>query len=1564
MDVRMRTEQVHSSRAFDDVDDDDEDIELDSDDDDGGGGGYSNSEDEDADSFDLNLYDDNDEDDEEEEGEDSGPDLEDISDQDSDQDSDQGSDLESDLETINPGASASTGGSTATATALLATPPAFPLPLHPYPSLSSHLRQAATSTSTRTTTTTTTSTTSSSAATLDTLTDASFLSTTSTSVTSPPQNPRQSLRSFSSSETLHSISAAEKRQLLEALMRDSHLDDALHDDTSSFFLPPDQGLKKRRASTTTTTKSIRSSKSSSSLKKKKEKAPKKPPVPLSTIAYNIFLLLLKLLLFIYKTLLLVSNKIASSDLVVNTIKPYLHKKVVTPFQDAKTATIAYIFLKYTQARNLTWEDVKTWYAEMRVWAAKVYKDLTTPKPKPPPPPPPPPKPPGKPFAVVWKEFRDDMDKRIEAIKATQGYIYMVRILKICVRVGSQAVVWVWIQTAPLRTSRFAAGCWSCLVYLVRLTRDVVGIVKKSDGYKSFMATIEKGWKGVVDKVVRLLVSVTPLALIGYSLQLSSAKTSLDLLVSESHQLYPSADATAIESEVVWTIRLHAALYIFLTLAFVGVNVWVYLPLLNNMKQLQAMNFTEKYNLVLSPYQSIPQKAVTLLVLVLSLATTVLFHISLITIDDTVTNLQSQPSWTLLNTTLPSIPYSEMTFLLETTKKAQTPTGVLWRRRHHPSSSMLSTICPLEIHVDDSLTTGSLQCTRRTSTLVTTPHGRRGTLCTCPVQEIQTCRLVKSTETPTSEIAIYTVALDCISPTTRNLHVLPKRGAGGARQAAITGALPPQNMGRLFDPTWIPEPAVVIPSFGVSRPLGIDRVVHIGKRYETVSVQFTRPVVGTAGGGSGGEPYVLPTVKVNAVKDGKIVKKGLVARQSDSVMNMTSNWDTFRVLLNETELASLSGPLALHIEPKECFEMYKPHRACDTGKVGVVQVPVLKLDYSVSLMRGDGLEVSEVKENIFSVWVEFAAAVGVISKKSSIGLVKPLAEFGFAVELVDGKKAGAATKSVAVVKVTEEEGWEKGRFRRYRLDLLIPKHLGKDGSLKVSVLSGVVRREWPRLAVDQSPRSVDIARGMCCRASFGSPTLHPTACKPGYQFISGEVCKGGAARPPVVPPKAILGTQPLVATTAPAFLGGYTTDSSLPSFEAGLQCPSSSLKLQTYITPPLNLTSPEPGLYTIHQACLQFPTEGAPPTSLSITRFLHLKPSPPTPHIVSITRSVASPNNSIHLQFTFSTAIRNTSIPVSALQVFHLRQNTVLSPVTIHMDEFDAYDGKEWSLEVKTDTTSHSEAERFLEGDEIRLRVSSGAADESLSSVAAASSGSGGFFSWIFGSSTASDEQVPKEWSCTDATPPYEKCVASEGVAFIGDSGKIVGVEFGGMGVDDASSVLKVRFSQAVEPRMNGIWSPTDVLLGIGQSGATAGISLIPVLNVLDTMDDHVLTVVINMSVKELQAKAKTGSVVHVSVEEGKVVGVVGGGKGRSYVSATAFSINVTDLMQAAPRTGTHVPSSSGAQNSSSESISILTILALIMGASVTFFVGLIVVAVKFGGAIEYDGVDILSSYQS
>ncbi|KAJ3065759.1 hypothetical protein HDU98_010874, partial [Podochytrium sp. JEL0797] len=593
-------------------------------------------------------------------------------------------------------------------------------------------------------------------------------------------------------------------------------------------------------------KSIRSSKSAA--RKKKPQPP--PAVPLNLIIYNMLVVVFKVLLFLYKAVCILLRKINQTPFMVQTVHPYLDRTLFIRYRNFRDGSRVWIEVKINQIQNLTWADIQQFLVDTKAWAIESYlywrdfdyKAYFTPKPKPPPPPPPP-SPPSKTPAEMWAELKQAVQAKVDAIKQTKTYIFTVFVFQVVMKLSHNLAIWFWIQTAPLRTSKFTKLVWSVLVHIVLIVKDCMAILGRTKAYQAVSGVVRKGIPVVANKLAKFFVSVTPLALVGYSLQVSSAKPRLETLAMTIHDRFPAVEASEIETAIDSTLWLHAGLYIFLTLAFAGVNAWIYLPLLNNLPILKTMTFHQKCTHLLSPLQTIPQKSITLAILLASLATTVLFQASLLSIDAHMSAVHQQPTWHLLsNTTL-----REMTETQRIRDAMDPPNASVTEGYRTSSGSRIHQVkwCPLEIIVtDETASVGSLACLR-----VGEGDGTAAT-CKCPVQEIQSCTLFKSslsaeeTSLP-RDVDMYSVRLVCDTN-----DVTTTTGMFSSRRTPWTATTRP-----VLDNSLYPEPVIVMQSVATSVPQLTPTPLHIAPGYTSLSVLFTRPVTGT-------QPSTTTTLTLN------------------------------------------------------------------------------------------------------------------------------------------------------------------------------------------------------------------------------------------------------------------------------------------------------------------------------------------------------------------------------------------------------------------------------------------------------------------------------------------------------------------------------------------------------------------------------------------------------------------------------------------------------------------------------------------------------------------------------
>ncbi|KAJ3058494.1 hypothetical protein HDU98_005409, partial [Podochytrium sp. JEL0797] len=234
-----------------------------------------------------------------------------------------------------------------------------------------------------------------------------------------------------------------------------------------------------------------------------------------------------------------------------------------------------------------------------------------------------------------------------------------------------------------------------------------------------------------------------------------------------------------------------------------------------------------------------------------------------------------------------------------------------------------------------------------------------------------------------------------------------------------------------------------------------------------------------------------------------------------------------------------------------------------------------------------------------------------------------------------------------------------------------------------------------------------------------------------------------------------------------------------------------------------------------------------------------------------------------------------------------------SAVVVHRDEVEDTLA-EWELIVSVSGSSS-----FWEGDVVTLGVS-GAHPSHHDDVESTLDAGGGWFGWIFsstqGSSGPSLEEGRESWECVDATPPHAGCLETVAEAMVvADKTRVVGVVYAGPhvggGGGSATTVLRVQFSQAVEPRWGGYWTVRDFTVSVGGG---EGREVLKVLSVLETMEVDVVSVVVEVREEKWERWRGLGEVVVVEVTEGRVVGMAEEGKGRGYVDGSGFIVDVSE----------------------------------------------------------------------
>ncbi|KAI8609988.1 hypothetical protein BC830DRAFT_1147823 [Chytriomyces sp. MP71] len=1158
----------------------------------------------------------------------------------------------------------------------------------------------------------------------------------------------------------------------------------------------------------------------------KSRSSKSNPTPLPVLLYNVALFAMQMLVFVARALWVLGKRVVSSNAFQKHVQPKIDTYIVLPVITRRDVFVACIYTKVAQARALTWQDVRRYIMDTRAWLIASYlywrnfdfKAYFTPKPKPPPPPPPP----SKPFAQVWTEFMTDMQSRIDSVKQNKTYMLLSQHIAFLAHLSAAAGAWIWIRTAPLRSSVFGKRV---LAGVLRVWRGAVAAtvwVSRLEGVQRGMRKVRENVDAIVDAVVRLMVGITPLALITYSALLSSSGKEMDAVVLEAYRTFPMAEFYSIEAAVYSTSMMHGFIYSALATAYAGVVLWLYLPIVqanlakkdnknethltcysyacrrgtpSSKQQLACYSFahrnsncdktfSDKVDAFLHPSQSVLQKGVTVTILLLSILSLGVFQLSVWNIQSIAATLHGEALWTILNGPVQTAP------LYMTQVRDVAHRGIPFRK-------MSQRVCDLTLNVPPtSIDFAYVQCKRREPPAPPSCH--------CPVHEIQSCHVVRRNLPSSADIHAVEISLACNDtniPTLesqKTLYRLQRRHARFNLQSPTTP----------FDASWLPTPLKIFHANPASAPSLQPDPVHVAPRYESLTVAFTAPVADT--------PVFAAHAAEQAVNVTGAVRVGPATFRVDL---------RGRVPQGLLRLRTVSG----------CVEARASRRACAPGEV-LVSVPRDFVGFRVSRAGGGNA----------AVVVEFEETVAVYQHGRyvrEVGVGDVVARFN-----------GVA---VAVREVTE---LLKGS--RVRVLAHLPRSLGLNGTLEVGVSTEVTGSRWPMLPVNTSMAAVDVRKGICCGVSASVAALHPSECGRGWKFVAGSSCakrRESIASAFIAP----VGTFDL-------FLGTYLDQK--VDFEAGVRCPD-GFELQTSS---VNITLQ--GLHAFTQVCAR--GTAIAPKSVLLTRYLHVKPSPPTVNIISaawMNKTHIEPAH-VALSFNFSLALLNGTIPHEALNIRFSRDGVdlgVAAPVEAQSN------GGEWRANVYPS----SNWTHLYEGDSLQLHVEA---------VKSARTGGDGWFSslWVARSSETHDG-----WNCTDATPPYGPCTEVYVSVPVVAPPAIASCEFGGFLDTGDGALVRVHFTSPVAPRFDTI-RPEAFQVAIGKTDSLTKSRLPLQVTKILALDKggRVIPIIVNVTEKDFKPKELTLS---LAILDGNLVGLTQ--RGRAYVSSEAFMISVESLLHHAPK---------------------------------------------------------------
>ncbi|KAJ3213026.1 hypothetical protein HDU82_000035 [Entophlyctis luteolus] len=204
-------------------------------------------------------------------------------------------------------------------------------------------------------------------------------------------------------------------------------------------------------------------------KRKIARRPHIPQVPLHVLAYNVLVFAVQVLLLCIRTFQSVTTKAYASPFVQKRVIPFLDRLILNKLREKRDSAWVYSIGKLQQIRNLTISDIVAWVRETRKGAIRTYvywrdfdyKAYFTPPPKPPPPP----RPPAKPLGEVLRELKVLAAERVALLKKTREYVL---VSWICCKLWILTVnfgIWLWSNTASLRSTRFAKAIASNTLYI-------------------------------------------------------------------------------------------------------------------------------------------------------------------------------------------------------------------------------------------------------------------------------------------------------------------------------------------------------------------------------------------------------------------------------------------------------------------------------------------------------------------------------------------------------------------------------------------------------------------------------------------------------------------------------------------------------------------------------------------------------------------------------------------------------------------------------------------------------------------------------------------------------------------------------------------------------------------------------------------------------------------------------------------------------------------------------------------------------------------------------------------
>ncbi|KAJ3235410.1 hypothetical protein HDU81_000551 [Chytriomyces hyalinus] len=1318
----------------------------------------------------------------------------------------------------------------------------------------------------------------------------------------------------------------------------------------------------RRASRSKSVKRMASRSKSRVSQKRKSKQ-----VDLPTLFYGVAIFLLQCLPVIYKTTKLIANKVVTSSWFQATIQPKLDAYIILPVLRKRDACLQRMIEFKESLLKLTWADVRDFVISTWTWIKVTYaffknfdyKAYFTPAPKPPPPP----APPAKPFSEVLAEFKQDCRDRFEHFKKSRFYTLIASCVAFCVKWSSLGFAVVWKMTAPLRTSVFMKRVLYVFQTVMKAVFSGVMVLVRLEKVQNFIVTVTKNFNSIVDACLQLIFGVTPLALIAYSVLLSNAKPRLDETILQSYASFPHANATEMESFVRQGMVVHGILYSVFAAVYAIIVVWVYLPLLKPPSKQTSSNsdscysymsppsrtqapasWPEKVNIIINHSPTRAQSIVTAFLCFIVASSILVFQTSTVGHAETISQtIIMAEQWVVYAG--PVEEYQQRTvepqLIPSHQKLANAAAGGLAGKQAEP---LQPRVCELEIQVGydhvSNANEGVVLCKR---------HSMAG--CVCPVYEVYAhCNLVKKhgsqlgetqadlTEAVDAEtkrsgrgVDIWTISLDCNSIAKESsmnhwnkVARVYRGGKNGGLWERLRLRQRVDGVVNWMDAAWYPTPITIVEHVPSVGPFLLPDPVHIGPRYSNMVVQFSAPVVGSdsvAGSGSAGKKEEkvadLPVPQLVATMDRP---DGTAVEILISAVARLSTTEFLVSLNSSLILENAPGKLNVGVFRTDttvgCREMHLPGRDCDVVKS--VQVPINRGFIGASVTQQNLDSLHSRGSDWFKFVVEFDESVGMFQPQSAAGsdLIRYVRD-------IDGWDLQVMYGGYPVVLDSFQE---EVKGQRFSFDVVLPWSAGKTGALEFGVRSNfkngiaMLGKAWPLLNVQRNWTAIQTERGICCASTVGIPVLHPSHCKPGYKFVAANNC---AKNLQAIQSEQSVSSHP-IANNAQRFIGVYASEISTASefLSENVTCPP-SFTLQTISTPPLNFTKLNPGLYTITQTCIQASTsakhthgEATIPEN-SLTRYCHVKHSPPALHIISATW-INSRNPQVLVAFNFSAsgsvgALKNATIPSSAVTIRLSRQGSDLGSAVLK-NGGPVFDGVEWQVTVGL----ANDDVRLVEGDSVTMSV------RSISTDSVYNEGSSGWFTW------SSAVKRHAAWDCLDATPPYGACLETTESVTSAKPHSIQGLQLGGFFVDGASGssvILHVHFGARVSPRFSSLL-PVDIFVGLGKNvsvlpeSSTKSLLPVKVLEILDFTENNggTVAIVANLTDHDLKYKFR-GQFLYAAVKERSLISIGNSektepqGKSRTYVTTEAFGISVQKLLMNGPKTTRQVATKTDSKTS-------------------------------------------------